>query len=140
MARFYITDMRLPHACWFWAVRHAAQVMDYLPVTVNGISTTLFELVNGTKLIIGSCFTSFLLASFAIPRMDRALRQSDRLLFYCPHNRQIYSTNDYKLDEGLSTPTLFSLQIIGFITGLDQLPCHDSVDIYKISDSLSQFT
>ena len=40
MAHAYITDMRMPREYWFWALRHAVQVMDYLPVTVNGLTTT----------------------------------------------------------------------------------------------------
>jgi len=47
MARSYITDMRMPREQWYWALRHSFQVMDYFPVTVNGLSTTPFELVYG---------------------------------------------------------------------------------------------
>jgi hypothetical protein len=133
MARSYITDMRMPREYWYWALRHSFQVMDYLPVTVNGLSTTPFELVYGVKpdyRILFSLFSTGLfrhetdgsrkrdgiaeaktMQGIAIGRC----RQSDGLLFYCPHNREIYSSADYKLDEGLSTPNLFNLRYDGGI-------------------------
>jgi hypothetical protein len=42
-------------------------------------------------------------------------RKSDGMIFYCPHNKQLYTSSDYKLDEGRSTPTTFKLRYDGGI-------------------------
>jgi hypothetical protein len=49
MARAYITDMQMPRSYWFWALRHANQVANYIPCKVNDELTTPFELVYGVK-------------------------------------------------------------------------------------------
>ncbi len=42
-------------------------------------------------------------------------RKSNGMIFYCPHNKQLYTSSDYKLDEGRSTPTTFNLWYDGGI-------------------------
>lgn len=42
-------------------------------------------------------------------------RQADGMMFYSPATRKIYTSSDYKLDEGCSTPNLFNLQYEGGI-------------------------
>ena len=49
MARSYVTDMQMPCVYWYWGIRHAIQISNSLPCTVNGILTTPFELVYGVK-------------------------------------------------------------------------------------------
>jgi len=49
MARAFITDMQMPKNFWYWALRQSIQVMNYIPCTVSGISTTPHELVYGIK-------------------------------------------------------------------------------------------
>ena len=49
MAHSHITDMQMPQSYWFWAMRHAVQVMNCLPCKVNGELTSPFELVHGVK-------------------------------------------------------------------------------------------
>jgi hypothetical protein len=45
MAQAFVTDMQMPNSFWYWALRQAIQVMDCIPCTVSGISTTPHELV-----------------------------------------------------------------------------------------------
>ena len=46
-------------------------------------------------------------------------RKSDGMIFYCPHNKQLYTSSDYKLDEGRHTPNTFNLRYDGgFFMGL----------------------
>jgi hypothetical protein len=40
-------------------------------------------------------------------------RKSDGMIFYCPHNKQVYTSSDYKLDEGRSTPTTLISDMMG---------------------------
>jgi hypothetical protein len=42
-------------------------------------------------------------------------RKSDGMIFYCPHNKQLYTSTDYKLDEGRITPITFNLHYNGGI-------------------------
>jgi len=45
----FITDMQMPHQYWYWALRQSVQVLNYIPCTVEGLSTTPHELVYGVK-------------------------------------------------------------------------------------------
>ena len=132
MAWSYITDMQMPCEYWYWAVWHAIQVSNYLPSTVNGVATTSFELVHGVKPDYSVLFRLFSTGFFRHTRDSTRARdgfeakmlqgivigrchQSDGLLFYSPHTRQIYHSSDYKLDEGRSTPNTFNLRYDGGI-------------------------
>jgi hypothetical protein len=42
-------------------------------------------------------------------------RKSDGTIFYFPHNKQLYTSSDYKLDEGRNTPNAFHLHYDGGI-------------------------
>jgi hypothetical protein len=59
-------------------------------------------------------------------------RKSEGLLFCCPHNRQFYSSVDYKLDEGHSTPHTFNLSYDGgiFVGLYDHSPISAGVEPY----------
>jgi hypothetical protein len=50
MARAYVTNMQMQRTYWFWALRHATQVSNYIPCKVNEELATPFELVHGVKL------------------------------------------------------------------------------------------
>jgi len=133
MARSYITDMQMPRCYWYWALRHAVHVINYLPCTVNGLSTTPHELVYGIKPDYRTLFRLFSTGYFKHDRdgtRDRdgitesksmsgiAIgrdRKSDGLIFYCPHTKQMYTSGDYKLDEGRNTPNTFNLHYEGGI-------------------------
>jgi len=47
MAWAFITDMQMLHSYWYWALRQAIQVQNYIPCI--GVSTTPHELVYGVK-------------------------------------------------------------------------------------------
>ena len=133
MAHAYINDMQMPRCYWYWALSHAVMVMNYLPVTVAGITTSSHELVYGVKPDCRTLFRLFSTGYFKHPRdgtRDRdgiaeaqsmsgivigRCRKSDGLLFYCPHTKHIYSSGDYKLDEGRNTPNTFNLLYEGGI-------------------------
>jgi len=133
MARSYITDMQMPRTYWYWGLRQAVHVINYFSCLVNGLSTTPFELVYGVKPDLRTLFRLFSVGYFlhesdgvrardgisesktmqgiAIGRS----RLSDGMLFYSPITRKIYTSSDYKLDEGRSTPNLFNLHFDGGI-------------------------
>ena len=150
MARSYITDMQMPRAYWFWALRHANQVMNYIPCKVNGELTTPFELVHGVKPDYRVLLRLFSTTYYRIESeggrehdgIAEALskqgivigrdRKSDGILIYCPHMKQYYTTNSYKIDEGRSTANAFNLKYDGgiFIGLYDNGPSSQGVEPY----------
>jgi hypothetical protein len=74
MARAYITDMQMPRSYWFWALRHATQVSNYIPCKVNGELTTPFELVHGVKPDYRVLFRLFSTVYFRVKRDGNCTR------------------------------------------------------------------
>ena len=156
MARSYITDMQMPRCYWYWALRHAVHVANLLPCTVNGLSTTPHELVYGVKPDFRTLFRLFSTGYFKHERdstRDRdgiaesksmcgivigRDRKSDGLLFYCPHTKHIYTSGDYKLDEGRNTPNTFNLKYEGgiFVGLYDSSPNTPQVEPYPQGTSV----
>jgi hypothetical protein len=156
MARAYITDMQMPRAYWFWALRHATQVVNYLPCKVNNELTTPFELVHGVKPDYRVLFRLFSTVYFKVQRdgardhdsIAEALskqgiaigrdRKSDGLLIYCPHSKKYFVSNSYKLDEGRSTATAFNLKYDGgiFIGLYDNSPISQGIEPYPEGTSV----
>jgi hypothetical protein len=58
--------MQMPHQYWYWALRQSVQVLNCIPCTVEGLSTTPHELVYGVKPDLCVLFRMFLRVSFAI--------------------------------------------------------------------------
>ena len=133
MARAYITDMQMPRTYWYWGLCQAVHVINYFPCLVNGLSTTPFELVYGVKPDLRTLFRLFSCGYFVHEKdgshsldgiaesktmqgiaIGRS-RQADAMMFYNPATRKIYTSSDYKLDEGRSTPSLFNLKYDGGI-------------------------
>jgi hypothetical protein len=133
MARAFVTDMQMPRNYWYWALQQSVQVANYIPCSVEGISTTPHELVYGIKPDLRVLFRMFSVGFFRHLRdgphhrsgisdsktmqgiaLGRC-RKSDGMMFICPHNKQIYTSSDYKLDEGRSTPNTFNLRYDGGI-------------------------
>jgi hypothetical protein len=157
MARAFIMDMQMPLNYWYWALRQSVQVSNYIPCHVSGISTTPHELVYGIKPDICVLFRMFSVGFFRHLRdgsqhrsgisdstsmqgiaLGRC-RKSDGMIFFCPHNKQIYTSSDYKLDEGRNTPNTFNLHYDGGIfVGLynNQSP-NNSIEPYPEGTSVS---
>lgn len=133
MARSYITDMQMPRNFWYWALQQTVHVMNYFPCLVNGLSTTPFELVYGIKPDLRTLFRLFSCGYFLHEKdgvrtrdgisesktlqgitLGRS-RKADGMLFYNPATCQIYTSSDYTLDEGRSTPNAFNLRYDGGI-------------------------
>jgi hypothetical protein len=49
MGHAFIMDMQMPQQYWCWALCQAVQVHNYIPCSVEGISTTPHELIYGVK-------------------------------------------------------------------------------------------
>jgi hypothetical protein len=131
MARAYITDMQMPRTFWFWSLRHATQVSNYIPCKVNGELTTPFKLIHGVKPDYRIRFRLFSTVYFKVERDSAQARDGivearskqgiaisqdrklDGLLIYCPHSKKYFVSNSYKLNKGRSTATAFNLKYDG---------------------------
>ncbi len=47
MSRASITDMQMPRQYWYWALCQLVQISNYIPCTIEGISTTPHKLAEG---------------------------------------------------------------------------------------------
>jgi hypothetical protein len=133
MARAFITDMQMPKNFWYWALRQSIQVMNYIPCTVFGISTTPHELVYGIKPDRWILFCLFSTGYFCKLRDNSVHRsgigtstsmqgialgrccKTDGMIFYSPHSKELYMSLDCKIDEGRHTPMAFNLHYDGGI-------------------------
>jgi len=125
--------MQMPKNFWYWALHQSIQVMNYIPCTVSGVSTTPHELVYGVKPDLRILFRLFSTGYFRKTK-DSTLhrsgvststsmqgialgryRKTGDMLFYSPHSKEIITSSDYKLDEGRHTPTAFNLSYDGGI-------------------------
>jgi hypothetical protein len=66
-------------------------------------------------------------------------RKSDGMIFFCPHTKQLYTSSDYKLDEGRNTPNTFNLHYDGGIfVGLYNHQAHNnSIEPFPEGTSIS---
>jgi hypothetical protein len=117
MARAYITEKQVGREFWYFAIRHAAQMMNQVPGRLGRKLTSPFELVHGVKPNANTWFELFSVGYFPhymdsnetkskmqAQTMDGIAVGRDELsntiLFYNPINKQYYRPPIYKLDEG----------------------------------------
>jgi hypothetical protein len=122
----------MPRSFWFYAIRHAAQMMNYAPGRLKNCLTTPFELVHNKKPDGRIFFDLFSTGYFNKQRDGPTLRtttqahtlqgiavgrcpKSNGLEFYNPSTRSIYTTADYRLDPGRHTINEFGLKYDGGI-------------------------
>ena len=130
MARSWLSSALLPSSFWYHAVKRAIEVTNYLPVTLNGITTTPFEVVHHHKPDIRSLIPLFSVAYIDHPNTgttatptftSQSLRviligrstKSTALEFYHPPTKQILTSSVYRLDPTLASGPLFNLHYDG---------------------------
>jgi hypothetical protein len=127
MARAYLTKKKMPRAFWFYAVTHAARMMNAIPVSYQGQLASPFLLVHGVGHNERTWVPLFSLCFFHHERdgdVSRSHHQahtmdgivigrsptSNALLVYNPRNKKYYEPNDYRIDPyrlpGSAYPTL----------------------------------
>eukprot|EP00804_Cyclotella_cryptica_P030371 CCRYP_011900-RA/>CCRYP_011900-RA protein AED:0.20 eAED:-0.11 QI:0/0/0/1/1/1/3/0/1923 len=116
MARAYLTEKQMTHEFWFYAVKHATRMMNYIPGRMGRRLASPFELVHGVKPDSTTWFELFSvgffkmesssagkhsktqsmsLAGIAVGRDDT----SNTILFYNPVTRSYYRPQAFTLDE-----------------------------------------
>ena len=127
MARAYLTERQMPRAFWFYAVAHAARMMNAIPISYQGQLASPFLLVHGVGHDERTWVPLFSLCFFHHERdgeFSRSHHQahtmdgivigqsptSNALLVYNPRNKKYYEPNDYQIDSyrlpGSAYPTL----------------------------------
>jgi deoxyuridine 5'-triphosphate nucleotidohydrolase len=130
MARSWLTSALLPSSFWYYAIKRAVEVSNYLPVTLKGQPTTPFELVHHQKPDLRALIPLFSTAYIDHPRTGTTntatfSSQSLRVIligrsstctsleFYHPPTKQIISSSVYRLDPTLASGPLFNLHYDG---------------------------
>ena len=120
----------LPSSFRYHAFKRAIEVTNYLPVTLNGITTTPFELVHHHKPDICSLIPLFSVAYIGHPNTgttatptftSQSLRvlliscsaKSTVLKFYYPPTKQILTSSVYRLDPTIASCPIFNLHYDG---------------------------
>eukprot|EP00957_Ditylum_brightwellii_P204167 15337988-Ditylum_brightwellii.AAC.1 len=116
MVRNWLTSNYLPKKCWYFGLKAAAQVSNYMPILhKDGVWTTPFEEMHGVKLDWQNLVPMFSL-SYVKRRRDAGVKrstaeshsikaicvgndtQSNGLLFYLPNSKKLIASSDYCLD------------------------------------------
>ena len=149
MCRSYITQYKMPRKYWWWALRHAAQVVNMLPCSVDGIKTSPLELVFGVRPDYSILVPIFAVTYFRHLRdgarsrdgMESRVMQSillgrseraDGYILYSPHTKEFYVSSECKIDQRSCTPTTFNLIYDGgiFFGLYDSSPVAQGVEPY----------
>ncbi len=122
MARAYLTEKQMPQMFWFFAITHAAQMMNAIPCKVHGHLASPFLLVYGVGHDELTWIPLFLLCFFHHNKdgpIKRPKHQahtmdgivvgcsptSNNLMVYNPRNKQYYEPDSYRIDS-YRLPTL----------------------------------
>ncbi len=127
MARAYLTEKQMPWTFWFYAISHAARMMNAIPGTHSGKLASPFLLVHGVGHDKRTWIPLFSLCYFHHVRdgdlhwsklqahmMDGIVigrsPTSNALLIYNPRNKQYYKPDSYRIDQyrlpGLAYPDI----------------------------------
>jgi hypothetical protein len=127
MACAYLTKKQMPRAYWFYAIMHAARLMNAIPSKHSGLLASPFLLVHGVGHNERTWIPLFSLCYFHHDRngdlqcskhqahmMDGIVighsPTSKALLVYNPRNKQYYEPDSYRLDPyrlpGLAYPNI----------------------------------
>ena len=130
MTRSWIASALLPPQFWWYAIKRACEVTNYVPIKVNGEITTPFKLTYNTKPDLRNLvpfFSVVYLRSYregksnfvqTSPHSIRTIcvgRAPDAksLLFYHPSTYKLLLSDDYTLDEIIAAGPAFGLQYQG---------------------------
>ena len=115
MARAYITEKQMPRSFWFYAIVHAARMMNAIPGRHSGRLASPFLLVHGVGHDERTWIPIFSLAFFHHERDGDESRShhqahtmdgivvgrsptSNALLVYNPRNKKYYEPDSYRID------------------------------------------
>ena len=112
MTRSWLASLLLPTEFWFYALKRATEVCNYMPVKINNKITTPFKLCHGTKPDLRTLFPMFCVSYITklshsdqkqLNLHNKSIRaiaigrssKSNCLLFFHPPSRQTFTSDDY---------------------------------------------
>lgn len=140
MSRSYITEKQVGREFWYFAIRHAAQMLNQVPGRLGRRLTSPFELVYNEKPDSSTWFQLFSVGYFPMPvksgeqaSVSQAqtldgiavgrCEKSNTIIFYNPLTRKYYHPPIFKMDESHLPVMLYPKNIRfdgGLICGLLQ--------------------
>ena len=129
MARSFLTEKQMPRAFWFYAIQHAARMMNCIPGKVHDELTTPFELVHHVPPDSRTWFPLFCVGFFNHTRDGSTARSSfqaqtlegiavgrsttsNAMIFYNPATCQYYEPDSYKFDHIRLPSTVWPKDIV----------------------------
>ena len=125
MARSWLATSLLPSDFWWFALKRATEVSNYIPLKINGITTTPHQLTYNTKPDLRNLLPMFCVAypkykaenntdmrtckAILVGRSDR----THTYMFYHPNTKKIITTSECLLDERLPAGPAFNLPYDG---------------------------
>ena len=130
MLRGWLASSLLPTNFWYYALKRATEVSNYVPIRIDNKLTTPYEMVYQEKPDLRNLFPMFsvgyvselrdgskdrlnmhskTLRAIAVGRSDK----SNCLLFYHPPTKQLLTSADFRLDENLAAGPAFGLTYDG---------------------------
>ena len=130
MARSWLTSHLLPSTFWWWALKRATEISNYLPIRINNKFTTPFELTYGTKPDLRNIISPFSVAYLSIYKDDNISRKNvhshsiraimvgrdtstKAFLFYHPGTKRTLTSDDFTINESLPSRPAFRLEYDG---------------------------
>jgi len=125
MCRSWLVSAQLPSNFWWFALKRATEVSNYIPIKLNGELTTPHQLVYNNKVDLRNLIPMFSVAytsytsqhSYDVQTVRTILvgksDKSNALLFYHPATKKILTSVRYKLDEHLIAGPSFNLKYEG---------------------------
>jgi len=125
MARSWLASALLPSNFWWFALKRATEVSNYIPIKRDATLTTPHELVYGSKPDLRNLLPMFAIAytSYSSPHsydtqsvktiLVGRSNKSNAVLFYHPTTKQLLTSTRYKLDEVHTAGPAFGLQYEG---------------------------
>ena len=115
MSRAYLTEKQMPRTFWYYAVKHAARMMNMVPGRYNKKLASPFMLVHGVRPDPRTWLPIFSLCYFHHEKDSDASRSknqahtldgiilgrsptSNAILVYNPRNQRYYEPDSYKID------------------------------------------
>ena len=130
MARAWIANKLLPSNFWWFALRHAVMVSNYLPIRINNILTSPHYIVHHRRPDLRNLIPLFAVGYITKYKDGTHTRhnidshsicviligkdhKSNSLLFYHPPTKKIIASDTYRLDDTLPTGPIFRLEFDG---------------------------
>jgi len=125
MSRGWLASALLPSTFWWFALKRAAEVANYVPLKINGQLKTPHELAYGKKTDLRNLFPMFAVAYPSFTQQHSYNTQSIRailvgrstktnsLIFYHPRSKKIITSSRYIIDETLPAGPTFAYEYDG---------------------------